>query len=675
MILSLLLDTVVGTQKIIEIRQDYCKTLESLLSTCLQANYYFTGSKSEGLDLPGSDEDYMYDVNQLMRIKVTQSLYDSPGIFPYTTFFMSTENVPPGFALLHVIHQTLMNPVLNQSSKYMYGMQYLSSDLFMHYKELKNRNYISMGQIIKRQGPSTELWLPFSNKSESGIDIVGSIHCAFWPKEASEWVQRQRHFDWPTSKDICSVTNFGFHLVAVGHPHSDTKLMEWRISFSWAERILVWSFNHVQMQCYAVMKIILKEFIKVKCSPQNQVLCSYFIKTFLFWKYESSELNFWRADNFRECIMYLLSEFSKCVREGVLRHYFIPKFNLLSVKLTPAAQHELLQLFDIIIQSDISILKECRTLRDIWSEFIAQVPESRNNLISNLKRKKLLMNDECMARMVKILSEVISWQQREKPFKNVIKQISALSCKTHLKTLTIRRWQLEMQSSLLIQTCAPGNKGMYRLHRTAQNDIYSYDISNCKLLCSILLYMKGSTLPALDMVNQVLSSIPPYAMYYSEKNLASNEAKRLYVDAFQDADVSMTQRLKKAWLFDLLLLLTPDLTDVMPFAIQIELYFSYSSLQLSPFTFAYYLQFLCYHRMQQYDNRNRALRQLIEVAFNREQCGNFVQNSLNIAGHCLLLAGRRAQARDMFIVSYLVTQMRPPHDEYNSALWYLLNCF
>ena len=64
--------------------------------------------------------------------------------------------------------------------------------------------------------------------------------------------------------------------------------------------------------------------------------------------------------------MYLLTEFSQYLREGVLRHYFIPRFNLLAVKLTPSAQTELLQLFDIITQSDISIVRECDTLKNIW---------------------------------------------------------------------------------------------------------------------------------------------------------------------------------------------------------------------------------------------------------------------------------------------------------------------
>ena len=674
MILSILLDAMVGTPKTIETRLDYCKIMDILASIYLQQNVYFTGSKSEGLDLPDSDRDYMHDMNNLLHIKVTQSLNDSLGVFPYSTFFMSIDNVPPGFARLQLVHQTMMHPLLCQSSQYSDGVQYLSSELFMQNLLLLYKRALSLGQTVKRQGPSIEVWTPFSGKS--GIDSVSSIHCAFWPNVASEWVQRPRHFCWPTSNDISSITNFGFHLVPVGHQHSETKETEWRISFSLAERTLVWSFNHVQLQCYAVMKIILKEFIKVKCNPQNQILCSYFIKTFLFWKYESTELNFWRTDNFRECIMYLLTEFSKCLHEGVLRHFFIPRFDLLSIKLTPAAQTELLQLFNIIIQSDIGILKKCRTLRGIWSEFTAQVPENRNNLISNLKRGNLLRNDEYIMLMASELVMRAAEFFRQGQSNNAITQISALSCKTDIKTLTIRKCLQDKQRSSFIHKCAPGNKDMFRLYKTAQNDTLSYDKSTYKLWCAILFFMKGFTLPALDIVNQVLSSIPPYAMYHSLINRASNEAKQLYIDMFLDSDITMIQRSTKAWMFDLIL--TQDMTDIVPLALQIELYFTgkiVNTVWLSPFTCAYYLKFLCYHRMQQYDNRDHALQQLVEMLNNTEQCGNRPYNSYNITGHCLLLAGRRVQARDMFNMSYEITQRNPPYDKYNSALWYLMKCF
>ena len=339
MLLSLLLDTVVGTKEMIEIRKDYCRIYDCLyLANTQISRCFFTGSKSEGLDLPGSDEDFMYDINNMVNMKVTQSLDERIGLSPCSTFFLCTENVLPGFALLQNLHQTPIHRLIYRSLQYRNGMQYLSSNLIIQNFIKFYISKISAAETVKRQGPSAEVWTRFQDKSESGLDQVLSIHCTFWPIDASEWVQRPRRFGWPTSIDINTITDFGFHLVPVGHPRSETKLMEWRISFSLAERTLVWSFNQVQMQCYAVMKIILKEFIKVRCNPDNQVLCSYFIKTFLFWRYEETELNFWHENRFRECLKYLLDEFCKCVREGVLRHYFIPRFNLLSVKLTRAAR-------------------------------------------------------------------------------------------------------------------------------------------------------------------------------------------------------------------------------------------------------------------------------------------------------------------------------------------------
>ena len=238
------------------------------------------------------------------------------------------------------------------------GVQYLSSNSCVQ-NFFDIRKFSNFSDVYKRQGPSMEhqsfrlmkgMGIQISDDAQ-GIDFVPSIHCDFWPIEASEWAKRQRQFDWPSSSTLSSIKGFGFHLVPVGHPHSETKLTEWRISFSVAERILVWSFNHIQMQLYAVMKIILKQFIKTKCSQQNQVLCSYFIKTFLFWKFETTDMQFWREDNFGECFKFLITEFAQCLHDGVLRHYFIPRFILLSVKLTREAQNELVSVVLILLFS------------------------------------------------------------------------------------------------------------------------------------------------------------------------------------------------------------------------------------------------------------------------------------------------------------------------------------
>ena len=295
-------------------------------------------------------------------------------------------------------------------------------------------------ETCARQGPSVESWTLYDDKSESGTDKVICIRCHFWPKGAAEWKRRPRHFQWPTERDISYIVNFGCHLVPIGHPLSTQKEMEWRILFSVAERTLAWSFNHVQMQCYAVMKIILKEFIKPKCSQENRVLCSYFIKTFLFWQYESKDIRFWCTDNFRECVRFLFIEFRKCLREGEIRHYFFRRFNLLSIKLTPEFQTELLRLFDIIIQRDVAIFKECRTLSSIWSKFEANEGKDNTNMsmaLRNIRRTNIIRNDKCMMSMFTVFFDLFL----DAPIKDVaaaVTQVEEISCKTSLKSLAIK---------------------------------------------------------------------------------------------------------------------------------------------------------------------------------------------------------------------------------------------
>ena len=119
------------------------------------------------------------------------------------------------------------------------------------------------GDTRSIQGPSVEVNLGIM-LNDPGFDNVLSIHCKSWPTSSVEWIDRPRHNGWPSQQDIENIVSFGCHLVPKGHPLSRMTSFEWRLSFSVAERMLVWSFNHTQMQCYALMKLILKEYVKAK---------------------------------------------------------------------------------------------------------------------------------------------------------------------------------------------------------------------------------------------------------------------------------------------------------------------------------------------------------------------------------------------------------------------------
>ena len=183
----------------------------------------------------------------------------------------------------------------------------------------------------------------------------------------------------------------------------------------------------------------------------------------------------------------------------------------------------------------------------------------------------------------------------------------------------------------------------------------------------------GDNRLSLRIINKVLSSISPFSLYHTAIDFfnVSDETKERYVDIFSSNDTLVTERAKRAWMFYLRIM--PSHMDMVPAAFQIELKHcdDDQGMVASPFVCAYYLMFLNYCGLRQYGKRDRALRQLIDVVNDPEQCGNLRYNSYNIAGHCLLSVGEPKQARDMFIRSYEFTLPYPTYHRHNSAQYYL----
>ena len=434
--------------------------------------------------------------------------------------------------------------------------------------------------------------------------------------------------------------------------------------------------HHVQIQCYAVMKIILKEFINPHCSPDNHVLCSYFIKTFLFWKYEGKDPSFWSQENIRVCIMYLLADFRECILRGSLKHYFIPEFNLLSVKLTTETRREILRILDILLKSDISIIKECNTLSNVWNKFVNHSESgTRESVLRG--QGNILKTDACL--MHNILksqyallnisqSDLVSLVYRfvSQGFQNV-----QITC---LLSFVVQMILFLLSNSVVGNYISQNvNRTVYRSCQYLRLNSRGFDISTYRLWYAMLMTIRSDYQLSLDVLNTMLSSMPPFALYCSSsyKLLVSNETTNWYVNIFSRDDKNEGTRARQSWMFDIRLM-SADLDRVLV-AIQIELAHCDKDfgVRLSPFVCAYYLMFLNYHALHQYENRDRALRQLIEAVNNPEQCGHLRYHSYNIAGHCLLYMGLYEQARDMFMRSFQFTSIRPLLHRLNSARLYL----
>ena len=305
-------------------------------------------------------------------------------------------------------------------------------------------------------------------------------------------------------------------------------------------------------------------------------------------------------------------------------------------------------------------------------------------------KKKFLTNERLTMQCLRLLIEASSYirdgggpdkplnifsgqDQNSFSVESYLDIIQAMPCKTDLKSLFIM--QLLFENYVWPSRVLCSEENLHRLHQTStQTESLSFDLSTCKIWYAMGLLTKHDYHSALVIVNQVLSDIPPYVLHYAiDLDREPTEADELYVDMFLDSEHSTIQRSRQAWMCELIV--HKSRYEAMPLAIQIELYFcdtlAFNYIFLSPVTCLYYLEFLCYHELNQYEKRNHALRQLVDIVVNNKyrRHGLDFFHTINIAGHCLLIAGEIDQANDMFVWSNL--NNNPPWDKFNSAPWYM----
>ncbi|VDI42924.1 Hypothetical predicted protein [Mytilus galloprovincialis] len=171
------------------------------------------------------------------------------------------------------------------------------------------------------------------------FDLAMCLKCDKWICQAQPWVYRSRTA-WPKPEIISKIISFGVLFVPIGCKGSIHENLEWRISFSVAEKFLIYSFNHTQLLCYALLKIFLKEIVERNADLKG-LLCSYFLKTLMCWILEETDQALWRPDNIIPCFMACLQRLLYYVRYSNLPHYFIPEKDLFYSRFNVMNKHRL----------------------------------------------------------------------------------------------------------------------------------------------------------------------------------------------------------------------------------------------------------------------------------------------------------------------------------------------
>ena len=157
-------------------------------------------------------------------------------------------------------------------------------------------------------------------------DLVLALNCDTWPECASEWLTRERQHGWPSDEVIDKCKSMGFLVVHVGHPDSDEQDIQWRISLSHQELLLIRGFNLVQLKCYVLLKCIKKDFIQFHI--KEETLSSYHCKTCMFYCIENTPSELWVPENLGSCLLMCLRQLMVWVSNDNCPNYFIPDENM-----------------------------------------------------------------------------------------------------------------------------------------------------------------------------------------------------------------------------------------------------------------------------------------------------------------------------------------------------------
>ncbi|XP_062593279.1 uncharacterized protein LOC134254771 [Saccostrea cucullata] len=353
----------IGTPTEVSFRRDVMDIEEmvgkpkDMLLRLLSIPYSYSGSFREGFRLDSSDLDVMlWDQNHKMISKVSQAkIYNAS---KHTIILVEDSDTPPGFVRLQLLTET--RDCFIRQTRVSFNDKFYLSNLIWRKEMLQMSN--EYFKNAKSHGPCI-------TKSCAGTEIdevycLASIH---WPKSALKWIERSLNYTWPPEFVIKEILNNGYHCVPIGsRPTCDDlcvdQELEWRLSFSRAEKRLVNTMNHTQFLCYGLLKIFLKEVIN-DCI-EKPLLCSYHIKTTMFWIIQFGTIQWYPTNllnSFWKCLKYLIHS----VNRGVLSNFFNSQNNMFANKVIGEERIFLLEQLNRYYKMGVSCLLLSPTLRAI----------------------------------------------------------------------------------------------------------------------------------------------------------------------------------------------------------------------------------------------------------------------------------------------------------------------
>ncbi|KAK3094104.1 hypothetical protein FSP39_024174 [Pinctada imbricata] len=337
--LSTRLSYLFGTEQYVELRRQLVLLRETMLNYVSRGNNRYvicSGSLGEGVAYPVSDDDVMIS---LTNCRIVMTYREATQANRNGDVLMLPSEFSPGYCRLLDMRGSHPEDVIHMVQ----GRPFVSSSLF-------KQHFANEEQYI--HGPCQSETIGFQK-----FDFAYCFSCYTWPDIANDWVIRERSNGWPSCEMIQNIAGNGCHVVPIGDPDSPYTDHEWRISFSVAERTLMHSLNHVQFLVYNLLRLTLKRVI-AKAFPE--VICSYFMKTTLFYTAENTPKQLWQVHNLESCFEICLSALYDYVDHIYCPNYFIPEYNMIKRKINHSNRHQILDIIRTVYRIGVvGIIRIC----------------------------------------------------------------------------------------------------------------------------------------------------------------------------------------------------------------------------------------------------------------------------------------------------------------------------
>ncbi|XP_076071373.1 uncharacterized protein LOC143042797 [Mytilus galloprovincialis] len=327
------------------------------------------------------------------------------------------------------------------------------------------------------------------------------------------------------------------------------------------------------------MKILLKDVIVLDVGCED-LLCSYFIKTVLFWLCEEVPSSEWRPENLISYFMRCFRRLIYCVEHTVCPHYFIPENNLFENKIQGQAQKTLLNKLLILNSYDW----HCILFSDQISNLNAVASDiSKGTSYSYANSVKRLLNSYIFIR------KTLSSTSDLLPKKVIYKLLSSKSSKIkYLSTYFLSKCCCRNERFLSLEDVSC-NKSIYKKYNTNISTLLlntNHDAVSGWLMLASFFYRRKQYIKAFHIIQCSLLKCTPEKLHYSM--LFSDIHYELF-----NLPLLRNMPIVRLWKFLLLDLVFYENSTLQPDELQGE----YEPIIFS-IVYAQFLRFLCHYHLK-----------------------------------------------------------------------------